>query len=48
MSLFEFVGWALAAAPAVYVLVRVGSHAYFFTKRQFERHDNGTHSNPRQ
>lgn len=47
MSRWELLGYALGAVPTVYVLVRVGSHAYFLTKRQHERQDNGTHKKSR-
>lgn len=42
MSPLEAVGVALGAILAVYVVVRVASAAYFKSKAQFERNDDGT------
>lgn len=36
MSFVEFIAWAVAAAPAVYLVVRFASAAFFNSKQQYE------------
>jgi hypothetical protein len=36
MSILEFLGWGLAMVLALWVVIRVGSTAYFLSRQQYE------------
>jgi len=41
MSGFEYLGLVVLAAPVLYVVVRLASAAWFKSKSEFERQNNG-------
>jgi len=47
MSVLEVIAWSVPALLGLWVVVRVATAAFFVSKKQYERNDNGTQKHTR-